>query len=106
MYFDKDFTHVKDIDLPSDLQVVLSNGVINIDGDYFIIGTWCIDRDGNYKDIQQFNIIGVTENIVIVSNYVLPKTYIGSRCLLDAPITKTDKQTMKITYDFKLPSIF
>lgn len=36
---------------------------------------------------------------------VLPKIYIGSRSLLDAPVTKTETNTMKITYDFILPPI-
>ena len=34
--------------------------------------------------------------------YLIPKAQIGSRCLLDEPITKQPTQTMKITYDFIL----
>ena len=34
--------------------------------------------------------------------YLIPKAQIGSRCLLDEPITKQPTQAMKITYDFIL----
>lgn len=38
--------------------------------------------------------------------YLLPKVGISSRVLLDSPVTKTSNNTMKITYDFMLPSLF
>lgn len=106
MYYDKDFTHIKNVDLSDTVNASPSVGSLFIDGDFFIIGKQYIDYEGNVKDFQQNSLIGVTDDELMISNYILPKTYIGSRCLLDAPITKTDKQTMKITYDFKLPSIF
>lgn len=34
--------------------------------------------------------------------YLFPKFHIGSRSLLDSPVTKTSTNTMKITYDFIL----
>ncbi len=34
--------------------------------------------------------------------YLFPKFHIGSRSLLDSPVTKTSTNTMKITYDFML----
>ncbi|MEK4715223.1 hypothetical protein [Sporosarcina sp. FSL K6-5500] len=49
------------------------------------------------------NIRGVADGILFAASYELPKFFIGSRSLLDVPITKTNKQTMKITYDFVLP---
>lgn len=39
------------------------------------------------------------------SGYLLPKVGISSRVLLDSPVTKTSNVTMKITYDFILPSL-
>lgn len=39
------------------------------------------------------------------SGYLLPKVGISSRVLLDSPVTKTSNNTMKITYDFMLPSL-
>lgn len=42
------------------------------------------------------------DKMLLNSGYVLPKMNIASRALLDAPVTKTDQYTMKITYDFIL----
>ncbi|MED4354791.1 hypothetical protein P9265_21160 [Schinkia azotoformans] len=36
--------------------------------------------------------------------HCVPNVFVGSRCLLPEPVTKTNAQTMKITYDFILPS--
>ncbi|ARK23563.1 hypothetical protein SporoP37_01875 [Sporosarcina sp. P37] len=38
--------------------------------------------------------------------FILPKSMIGSRSLLSEPVTKTNTQTMKITYEFTLPSLY
>lgn len=42
------------------------------------------------------------DKMLLNSGYVMPKMNIASRALLDAPVTKTDQYTMKITYDFVL----
>lgn len=60
---------------------------------------------------NKLNIIGhdSTKLFIKISDQdigIIPKTYIGSRSLLDAPVTKTETNTMKITYDFILPPIF
>lgn len=58
---------------------------------------------------RDYSIVGVDEeffytqrNVSSSEIYACPKGYIGSRCLLDSPVTKTSTNTMKITYDFIL----
>src|SRR5690606_10027106 len=82
---------------------------ITDDGDIFIN-----DKDRSY--IVQDNVAEIDAKIGLVmgviDNYkvmrdgeVMPQTGISSRALLDSPVTKTSNNTMKITYDFMLPSL-
>lgn len=48
----------------------------------------------------------IGDYIIENDGYLIPKVGISSRSLLDSPVTKTSSTTMKITYDFLLPSIF
>lgn len=51
-------------------------------------------------------VVGMIDDKVVYKNGVVaPKDGISSRSLLDAPVTKTETNTMKITYDFILPPI-
>lgn len=78
-------------------QVVLNNRILFSD-----------DKVTETEFAQSGHIAGVLDGqFAIQSNsnyplYLIPKAQIGSRCLLDEPITKQPTQTMKITYDFIL----
>ena len=80
-----------------DNQVILNNRILLSD-----------DKVADIEFSQSGYVAGVLDGqFAMQSNpsdplYLIPKAQIGSRCLLDEPITKTDKQTMKITYDFIL----
>ena len=82
---------------------------ITDDGDIFL-------NDSNRSYIVQDNVaetdakiglvMGVIDDYKVMRDgEVMPQTGISSRALLDAPVTKTSNTTMKITYDFLLPSL-
>jgi|GEM_PF-5797972 len=81
-----------------------------IDG-FIFAGQYVSVRKGS--EGHKINIVGdFNENYIFYGNYfqgsilLVPKIFIGSRCLLDAPVTKTANTTMKITYDFMLPDLY
>lgn len=83
-----------------------SNGVITYDRDFMITGRVFLEKENNFTKISSRNICGIIDNTIYFDGHKRPKSFIGSRCLLDTPITKEPTQTMKITYDFVLPSIY
>ena len=105
-----------DFNLLSNTEYVFPDGgayyqkmTITDDGDIFVNG-----RNRSYvlqNDKAEFGagigfVTGFFDDYKVMRNgEVMPKTGIGSRALLDAPVTKTSSTTMKITYDFMLPSL-
>lgn len=83
-----------------------SNGVISTFDDFMTTGFVSLDKENNFTKISSKNVCGVIDATIYFDGHMRPKSFIGSRCLLDAPITKEPTQTMKITYDFVLPSIY
>lgn len=81
-----------------------------IEGDILLNNRALINNNSVIEfDITGHNMISgiVNDGIAVQSSfsypvYIIPKAQIGSRCLLDTPITKNPNQTMKITYDFIL----
>lgn len=77
------------------------------EGNGFIKGREYLDND-SLNAIQIANgstrVIGSIGDKLILNNYdvsyIAQKINIGSRCLLKEPVTKTEVNTMKITYDF------
>lgn len=65
------------------------------------------DQDKTYEIGAGIGLVtGFFDDYKVMRNgEVMPKMGIGSRVLLDAPVTKTSSTTMKITYDFMLPSL-
>lgn len=57
-----------------------------------------------------YGIFEISENLMAVHTQsgvrftIYPRTNFFSRVLLDSPVTKTSAQTMKITYEFRLPA--
>lgn len=82
---------------------------ITDDGDIFVNGYNRSYILQNNKAEMKANIglvMGVIDDCKVMRNgEVMPQTGISSRALLDAPVTKTSNTTMKITYDFLLPSL-
>lgn len=68
--------------------------------------TW--DKGNNLTYTGEIDLRGFIddEKIIDASGQLVPKKAISSRALLDSPVTKTSNNTMKITYDFMLPSLF
>lgn len=64
--------------------------------------------DGKFKGANFEYLRGFIDDdyIINTNGYIIPKYLISSRCLLDAPVTKTANTTMKITYDFMLPPLY
>ena len=60
-----------------------------------------IDRGGGIGIVGAFY-----DYIVTSSGYLYPKIGFTSRFKLPSPVTKTSTNTMKVTYDFILPSIY
>lgn len=83
--------------------------LITDDGDIFVSGyarSYILQNNKAETDAKIGLVMGVIDNYKVMRNgEVMPQTGISSRALLDAPVTKTSNTTMKITYDFMLPSI-
>lgn len=83
--------------------------LITDDGDIFVSGynrSYIVQNNKAETDAKIGLVMGVIDNYKVMRNgEVMPQTGISSRALLDAPVTKTSNNTMKITYDFMLPSI-
>src|SRR5690606_38910837 len=80
---------------------------ITDDGDIFVSGQnqsykLLDDQDKTYEIGAGIGLVtGFFDDYKVMRNgEVMPRTGIGSRALLDAPVTKTSSTTMKITYDF------
>ena len=85
---------------------------ITNDGEIFVNGynrsyKLLDDQDKTYEIGAGIGLVmGFIDDYKVMRNgEVMPKTGIGSRALLDASVTKTPSTTMKITYDFMLPSL-
>lgn len=67
------------------------------------------ERNKTLFSSSAYQLSGFIGNRILAYNgskfLLLPKAYIGSRSLLSQPITKTDKQTMKIIYEITLPPL-
>lgn len=78
-------------------------------GDIFVNGyrgSYIVENEKAIKQAGTGLVMGIIDdNVVRRDGSVAPKIGISSRSLLDAPITKTETNTMKITYDFILPPI-
>lgn len=105
IYFDNNFNELSRDILVGIMQQYTSS-VISSDDEYLLTGAYAIDKNKNGNQIARSTVRGIIDNSVYFTSYEYPKTFIGSRSLLDTPITKTDKQTMKITYDFILPPMY
>jgi len=83
---------------------------ITDDGDIFVNGfsrSYILNNNKAETDAKIGLVMGVIDNYKVMRNgEVMPQTGISSRALLDSPVTKTSNNTMKITYDFMLPSLF
>lgn len=73
-----------------------------------IINDYVWDRGNNLTYTGGIDLRGFIddEKIIGYSYQLVPKKGFSSRALLDSPVTKTSNNTMKITYDFMLPSLF
>lgn len=82
---------------------------ITDDGDIFVNGgdrSYIVQDNKAKTDAKLGLVMGVIDNYKVMRDgEVMPQTGISSRALLDAPVTKTSNTTMKITYDFLLPSL-
>lgn len=82
---------------------------ITDDGDIFVNGynrSYILQNNKADTDAKIGLVRGVIDDYkVIRDGEVMPQTGISSRALLDSPVTKTSNVTMKITYDFLLPSL-
>lgn len=82
---------------------------ITDDGDIFLNDSdrsYIVQNDVAETDAKIGLVMGVIDDYKVMRNgEVMPQTGISSRALLDAPVTKTSNTTMKITYDFLLPSL-
>lgn len=82
---------------------------ITDDGDIFVNGysrSYILQNDKAETDAKIDLVMGVIDDYKVMRNgEVMPQTGISSRALLDSPVTKTSNTTMKITYDFLLPSL-
>ena len=82
---------------------------ITDDGDIFLNNgnrSYIVQNDKAETDAKIGLVMGVIDDYKVMRNgEVMPQTGISSRALLDAPVTKTSNVTMKITYDFMLPSL-
>lgn len=92
-------------------QVTLDYGISGYDPRLFYLGYGWINGNRFFGSQGGFvhgfgnDVHGVTTDELIISNgysrvWIYPKYGIGSRALLDSPVTKTANVTMKITYDF------
>lgn len=104
-YYDVNFNLQKNTThSASSYPIFYDSGVLLLGGNIIIE-----DKNENYM-LTSYSIKGVTDDSIIISDgnegYKLPKVYIGSRSLLESPVTKTSNVTMKITYDFILPPLF
>ncbi|MGG3708675.1 hypothetical protein [Heyndrickxia coagulans] len=106
MYYDVNFNLINTITKSID-SLSYSNGKLTIiDGD-LIAGPYYIDTRGDAFKVSSYDVRGAIDGLLYASaGFLLPKLAIGSRALLDAPVTKLNTQTMKITYDFILPPLF
>lgn len=106
MYYDVNFNLINTITISSNSLSYDKSKLTIIDGD-LIAGPHYIDTQGNVFDVSFYNVRGAIDGLLYDSaGHLLPKLAIGSRALLDAPVTKLNTQTMKITYDFILPPLF
>lgn len=82
---------------------------ITDDGDIFVNGydrSYILQNNKSETDAKIGLVMGVIDDYKVMRNgEVMPRTGISSRALLDSPVTKTSNTTMKITYDFMLPSL-
>lgn len=82
---------------------------ITDDGDIFVNGyerSYILQNNKADTDAKIGLVMGVIDDYKVMRNgEVMPQTGISSRALLDAPVTKTSNTTMKIMYDFLLPSL-
>src|SRR5690625_920558 len=82
---------------------------ITDDGDIFVNGnnrSYIVQDNKAETDAKIGLVMGVIDNYKVTRDgEVMPQTGISSRALLDSPVTKTSNTTMKITYDFLLPSL-
>ena len=89
---------------------VTEEGIITTYRDFIHIGG---SYDGQIVPLsvdssEYLRLVGVVEGYLLYNNssghlFGIPLISIGSRALLDEPVTKGNTQTMKITYDFMLP---
>lgn len=109
-YYDKAFNLIESFNAgigygPSNGSIFYQNGIL-------FLNTFSVDKNKDINYVTRsaasvdLKIIGIDSDKLYVpygsSIYEVPKLSIGSRSLLVSPITKTNKHTMKITYDFIL----
>lgn len=82
------------VNLASESSAFLDDEIANISFDYPAFG------------VVESLTPGYMYLVYSTTVYHVPKISLGSRALLSQPITKTDKQTMKITYEFTLPPLY
>ncbi|MFU0834008.1 MAG: hypothetical protein ACFWUC_13880 [Oscillospiraceae bacterium] len=71
-------------------DLFINNMILDSDDDTYI--RWC----GTGHSIVGF----IGDKYVTSNGYLLPKVGISSRARLESPVTKTNTNTMKVTYDF------
>lgn len=109
-YYDKNFNFIESVSLS--IGYGSSTGAIFYENGILFLNTFSVDKEHNINFVisksPDYNqrIVGLYEDSLVTitgsTAMVLPKVSIGSRSLLATPITKTNKHTMKITYDFIL----
>lgn len=73
-----------------------------------LLGNYVWDKGNNLVYTGGISLRGFIDDDKIIgyNSQLVPKKGFSSRALLDSPVTKTSNNTMKITYDFMLPSLF
>ena len=88
-------------------STIWSGMYTDIDGT-ILLGNYVWDKGNNLTYTGGIDLRGFIDDDKIIgyNSQLVPKKGFSSRALLDSPVTKTSNNTMKITYDFMLPSLF
>ncbi|QQP11539.1 hypothetical protein FJQ98_20420 [Lysinibacillus agricola] len=102
MYFDQTFNELRrEPILTTDPSY--SKGQLSYFEDGMIMGSWFVKGAKAWR-MTENNVLLIHDGWLFSSGYMHRKmSMFGSRALLANPITKTDKQVMKITYEFIPP---
>jgi|SRR6185312_12104365 len=111
---DKDFGLLSVFNIFTERIIYFLNNycIAHVDGDTVIMSQITYSTSDTAKNIgtpqgSGITIVGVIgDNIIDENGYVYPKMGFTSRAKMSSPVTKTSVNTMKVTYDYELPSIY